>query len=196
MNILDSIEWIFFWMNIRDFVLNWIIFRPDSMKKWIFKTDRPGLLQHHQHYTFFFPPSSVRHRVGDTLKNDVLTNCAELLSIRVKTWFPSGGPVTCNFALLCIGLTRWVSSSDLQKYLPDQNETCWQWCDQLVAIRKHLKIHNVIMSLQASFLTMAPSLPVSSEYDFRLKPSLLKHFLCQALAHEPLYDIHYTISKM
>ena len=28
-------------MNIPDFVLNWIIFRPDSMKKWIFKTDRP-----------------------------------------------------------------------------------------------------------------------------------------------------------
>ena len=38
-----------FWMNIRDFVLNWIfnwiIFRPDSMKKWIFKTDRPLLTE-------------------------------------------------------------------------------------------------------------------------------------------------------
>ena len=37
LNILDSIEWIFFWMNILDFVLNWIlnwiIFRPDSTKK-------------------------------------------------------------------------------------------------------------------------------------------------------------------
>ena len=47
LNILDSIEWIFFWMNIPDFVLNWIlnwiIFRPDSMKKWIFKTYRTGL---------------------------------------------------------------------------------------------------------------------------------------------------------
>ena len=43
LNILDSIEWIFFWMNIPDFVLNWIIFRPNSMKKWIFKTYRPGL---------------------------------------------------------------------------------------------------------------------------------------------------------
>ena len=43
MNILDSIEWIFIWMNIPDFVLNWIIFRPDSMKKLTFKTDRPGL---------------------------------------------------------------------------------------------------------------------------------------------------------
>ena len=43
MNILDSIVWIFFWMNIPDFVLNWIIFRPYSMKKWIFKTDRPWL---------------------------------------------------------------------------------------------------------------------------------------------------------
>ena len=32
-----------YWMNILDFVLNWIIFRPNSMKKWIFKTDRPGL---------------------------------------------------------------------------------------------------------------------------------------------------------
>ena len=41
------IEWISFWMNNPDFVLNWIlnwiIFWPDSMKKWIFKTDRPGL---------------------------------------------------------------------------------------------------------------------------------------------------------
>ena len=27
-----------------NWILNWIIFRPDSMKKWIFKTDRPGLL--------------------------------------------------------------------------------------------------------------------------------------------------------
>ena len=43
LNILDSIEWIFFWMNILDFVLNWIIFRPDSMKKWIFKMYRPPL---------------------------------------------------------------------------------------------------------------------------------------------------------
>ena len=47
LNILDSIEWIFFWMNIPDFVLNWIlnwiIFRSDSMKKWIFKTYRLGL---------------------------------------------------------------------------------------------------------------------------------------------------------
>ena len=47
LNILDSIEWIFFWMNIPDFVLNWIlnwiIFRPNSMKKWIFKMYRPGL---------------------------------------------------------------------------------------------------------------------------------------------------------
>ena len=37
LNILNSIEWIFFWMNIFDFVmnwiLNWIIFRPNSMKK-------------------------------------------------------------------------------------------------------------------------------------------------------------------
>ena len=48
LNILDSIERIILWMNIPDFVfnriLNWIIFRPDSMKKWIFKTDRSGLL--------------------------------------------------------------------------------------------------------------------------------------------------------
>ena len=48
LNILDSVEWIFFWMNILDFVLNWIlnwiIFRPDSMKKWIFKTYRTGLM--------------------------------------------------------------------------------------------------------------------------------------------------------
>ena len=32
LNVLDSIEWIIFWMNILNFVLNWIIFRPDSMK--------------------------------------------------------------------------------------------------------------------------------------------------------------------
>ena len=47
LNILDSIEWIFCWINILDFVLNWIlnwiIFWPDSMKKWIFKTYRTGL---------------------------------------------------------------------------------------------------------------------------------------------------------
>ena len=49
LNILDSIEWIFFWMNIPDFVLNWIIFRPNSMKKWIFKTYRPGLGASHNH---------------------------------------------------------------------------------------------------------------------------------------------------
>ena len=42
LNILDSIEGILFWMNISDFVLNWIIFGPDSMKISIFKTDRPG----------------------------------------------------------------------------------------------------------------------------------------------------------
>ena len=30
LNILDSIEWIFFWMNILDFVFNWIIFRPNE----------------------------------------------------------------------------------------------------------------------------------------------------------------------
>ena len=51
LNILDSIEWIFFWMNIPDFVLNWIlnwiIFCRDSMKKWIFKTDQPGLVIDH-----------------------------------------------------------------------------------------------------------------------------------------------------
>ena len=30
LNILYSIEWIFVWMNTLDFVLNWIIFWPDS----------------------------------------------------------------------------------------------------------------------------------------------------------------------
>ena len=34
---MDSIELTFFWMNILDLVLNWIIFRPDSMKKLIFQ---------------------------------------------------------------------------------------------------------------------------------------------------------------
>ena len=41
-----------FWINISDFVLNWIlnwiIFRPDSMKKWIFKTYRTGLPWDHE----------------------------------------------------------------------------------------------------------------------------------------------------
>ena len=50
----NSIEYSgLYWMNIPDFVLNWILnwifFRPNSMKKWIFKTYHPGLLQH-QHY--------------------------------------------------------------------------------------------------------------------------------------------------
>ena len=43
MNFLYSDEWIFFQMNILDFVLNWIIFKVDSMKKWIFRKDRPPL---------------------------------------------------------------------------------------------------------------------------------------------------------
>ena len=30
--------------SFRNEILIWTIFRPDSMKKWIFKTDRPGLL--------------------------------------------------------------------------------------------------------------------------------------------------------
>ena len=44
-NILDSIEWIFFeWIfRILSWILNWIIFRPNSMKKLIFKTDRQPL---------------------------------------------------------------------------------------------------------------------------------------------------------
>ena len=32
-------------MNFPDFVMNWIIFRPHSKKKWIFKMHRPGLLE-------------------------------------------------------------------------------------------------------------------------------------------------------
>ena len=43
LNNLGSIEWIFLWMNNQDFVLNWIIFKPNSMKKWIFKTDCPPI---------------------------------------------------------------------------------------------------------------------------------------------------------
>ena len=58
LNILYSIEWIFFWMNNPDFVLNWIlnwiIFKPDSMKKWILKTDRPGLLLTRDLNSFLF----------------------------------------------------------------------------------------------------------------------------------------------
>ena len=41
----NSIEYFgLYWMNILDFVLNWIIFRPDSMKKWIFITYRTPLV--------------------------------------------------------------------------------------------------------------------------------------------------------
>ena len=54
LNILDSIKCLFFWMNIPDFVLNWIlnwiIFGPNSMKKWIFKTYRTGLRPVHFSY--------------------------------------------------------------------------------------------------------------------------------------------------
>ena len=32
-----------FFNEYSGFFFNWIMFRPDSMKKWIFKTDRPGL---------------------------------------------------------------------------------------------------------------------------------------------------------
>ena len=60
LNILDSIEWIFPWMNLRDFVLNWIlnwmIFRPDSMKKWIFETRR---LPQAYPASIMIPPSRV-----------------------------------------------------------------------------------------------------------------------------------------
>ena len=39
---LPILNWmIIFYINILDFVLHWIIFRPDSMKIWIFKKDRP-----------------------------------------------------------------------------------------------------------------------------------------------------------
>ena len=31
---------------VLNWILNWIIFRPDSIKKWIFKTYRLGLLRH------------------------------------------------------------------------------------------------------------------------------------------------------
>ena len=61
MNILYSIEWISFWMNILYFVLNWfliwIIFWPYSMKKWFFKKDRPpllrlGLTMNYEHWNY------------------------------------------------------------------------------------------------------------------------------------------------
>ena len=46
--IWDLFEWIIFWMNILDLVLNgilnWIISWPDSMKKWKIKTYRLGLV--------------------------------------------------------------------------------------------------------------------------------------------------------
>ena len=38
-SVLDRMN--MFWMNILDFVLNWIIFRPNSMKKMIFQKRLP-----------------------------------------------------------------------------------------------------------------------------------------------------------
>ena len=53
LNILNSIEWILFWMNIPDFVLNlilnWIILKPDS----IFKTDRLPLVHYDRTWVMF-----------------------------------------------------------------------------------------------------------------------------------------------
>ena len=73
MNILDSVKWLFL-MNIQDFVLNWIlnwiILRHDSMKKWIFKMYPPGLGggQHSQllicYFMIHFLPSICRGDSG------------------------------------------------------------------------------------------------------------------------------------
>ena len=53
LNILNSIEWILFWINIPDFVLNlilnWIILKPDS----IFKTDRLPLVHYDRTWVMF-----------------------------------------------------------------------------------------------------------------------------------------------
>ena len=65
LNILDSIEWIFCWINILDFVLNWIlnwIFRPNSMKKWIFKTYRQWLVP-----TYLLPVPKALKNIGQVI---------------------------------------------------------------------------------------------------------------------------------
>ena len=71
LNILDSVEWIFFWMNILDFgfnwILNWIIFRPDSMKKWIFKMYHPPLNGHQVGIRWAQSGHKVGHKVGTKL---------------------------------------------------------------------------------------------------------------------------------
>ena len=47
------------WDLVLDWIFNWIIFRPDSMKKWIFKTDR-RLLPHNDQHLSSFPTSGTR----------------------------------------------------------------------------------------------------------------------------------------
>ena len=66
LNILDSIEWIFFLKNIPDFVFNWIIFRPDSMKKWILKWIVQGYHTVLEHIITFFS-----HKICDVLFRQV-----------------------------------------------------------------------------------------------------------------------------
>ena len=94
LNILDSVEWIFFLMNILDFglnwILNWIIFWPDSMKKWIFKTYRPGLIEHdwfdnHGTCSIFVRSNSCENMILLTLMHFSLTG---LVMISWKLFIP------------------------------------------------------------------------------------------------------------
>ena len=94
----NSIEyWVLYWMNIflmniLDFVLNWIlnwtIFRPDSKKKWIFKTDRPGLQS-----------EQLLCRLGTTAAMNSIRTCV-LLAEKPGPWLTK--PAQLNFYELWI----------------------------------------------------------------------------------------------
>ena len=49
LNILDFIKWIFFWMNILDFVLNWIVFNVQCLIQWK-KLKSPPLTRKHKEW--------------------------------------------------------------------------------------------------------------------------------------------------
>ena len=111
LNILDSVEWIFFWMNIFDFglnwILNWIIFRPDSMKKWIFKTYQTGLYK--GDYFFWWRTWCW----WGWLERWVLFDAEEVITFLCKLWNRSWAflIVHCSLAIFSAGISVTTSSS-------------------------------------------------------------------------------------
>ena len=116
LNILNSIEWIFFWMNILDLVLNWIlnwiIFWPNSMKKWIFKTYRTGLYTGQFLTACSLNPLSIGCLDIHSLKvlrvppDKPLCNCrihtdGSLLLKKIKNECPETAPCFKNFFQFC-----------------------------------------------------------------------------------------------